>query len=508
LAASTIESWHDGCSATNAFANFLFALLACREMLMRIHTSFTVAAVVIALSVPAFAQQSSQQQTQQAQTPLPIQSAAPGPIPLGVNGDLTPWLQVRGEYRTRIEGFSGGGYTSGNDDAYWLGRLRLNATVRPMKTLTFFVQAQDARAFDKTTGGLLTPLRDTLDLRQAYGEFVAVPKASTIATLRVGRQEINLGEQRLVGSANWLNNARTFDAARVILKHGTVQADAFAASVVTITPDAVARTNGISTSGYGNALYGVYGTITTVPKQSIEPYFFWRESPRVAAELGGIADLHQGTTGARVAGRLPASVDYSTEIAVQAGSVGPDSISAWAGHALVGKTYNAHAFKPRVFAEFNHASGDSNAKDGSRGTFDQLYPTGHDKLGLADQVGWRNINDARAGLDIKPMAKLLITGSYHSFWLASATDALYNAAGAVVARSVTGVAGRDVGQEADVQTTYNYSAQLQIAAGFAHLFPGTFLKTTTPGHGYSYPYVMVTYVFLGEKPAIGGKNSR
>ena len=31
------------------------------------------------------------------------------------------------------------------------------------------------------------------------------------------------------------------------------------------------------------------------------------------------------------------------------------------------------------------------------------------------------------------------------------------------------------------------------------MFPGAFLKEATPGADYSYPYVMVTYVFLAER---------
>src|SRR5207244_12228772 len=42
-----------------------------------------------------------------AQTP----PTTPQPVPLGVNGQLASWLQVRGELRTRIEGFTGGGFT-------------------------------------------------------------------------------------------------------------------------------------------------------------------------------------------------------------------------------------------------------------------------------------------------------------------------------------------------------------------------------------------------------------
>ena len=71
-----------------------------------------------------------------AQGPTP---ATPQPVPLGINGQLASWLQVRGEFRTRIEGFTGGGFTE-SEDAYWMDRFRLNATVRPSKSLVFVVQ--------------------------------------------------------------------------------------------------------------------------------------------------------------------------------------------------------------------------------------------------------------------------------------------------------------------------------------------------------------------------------
>jgi hypothetical protein len=178
-------------------------------------------------------------------------------------------------------------------------------------------------------------------------------------------------------------------------------------------------------------------------------------------------------------------------------------VSAWAGHIAVGKTFKAAP--TRIFAEYNTASGDTSSTDGRRGTFDQLHPTGHDKLGLSDQVGWRNIRNARAGVEVRPTSKWLVAGSYHSWWLASVTDALYSASGAVVARSPSGAAGRFVGQEIDGQFTYVYSPQLQIAGGYADLMPGEFLESATPGRSYRAPYVMVTYAFLGEKPVIGGR---
>ena len=417
----------------------------------------------------------------------------PPPVPLGLNGQLKPWLHVRGEFRSRIEGFTGGGFAD-TEDAYWMDRFRLNATVRPAKSLAFVVQAQDARAFSKTSGSRAAPFRGTLDLRIAYGEI------GSTHTVRIGRQELAFGEQRLLGHLAWANTARSFDGARATIKGKLGQIDGFAASVVTIDP------KGFDKSGNGNLIAGTYVSLTTaVPRQTLEPYFFWRRSRNVAAELGGAAPLHQATSGVRMAGRVPWALDYSGELAVQTGSVGPDEVLAWAGHGVVGKTLNGAPGSPRLFGEYNYASGDADATDGTRGTFDQLYPTGHDKLGLSDQVGWKNIHNARAGIEIRPTPKWLMAGSYHSWWLAGPTDALYSASGALVARSTAGTAGRHVGQEIDAQVSFAYSPQLQIGGGYAHLVPGEFLKNTTPGRSYKAPYVMVTYVFLGEQPAFGGR---
>jgi hypothetical protein len=78
-------------------------------------------------------------------------------------------------------------------------------------------------------------------------------------------------------------------------------------------------------------------------------------------------------------------------------------------------------------------------------------------------------------------------------------DALYSASGAVIARIPDGAQSTHVGQELDVQASRPLTPYLQLAAGYAHILPGGFLKEATPGASYSFPYVMVTYVFLADK---------
>ncbi len=405
-----------------------------------------------------------------------------------LNNTLPKWLRFSGEYRARVEGFINGGFKPDNEDAYLLSRLRINMFIQPESWLKFGFQAQDARVFWKNQNPAAPPYQDTMDLRLGYIEIGDVEK-KTIG-FRAGRQELAFGDERLVGNVNWVNTARSFDALRGSYRRDGYRLDLFAASVVN------AKDGEFDESANGNYFYGIYAGMTKlVPRATIEPYFFWRRSSGLITEGGAPGIQNFGTFGVRMVGTIPSNWDYGLEMDRQAGSLGTDSIGAWAGHWVVGHTFATAHLHPRVAIEYNYASGDDNPNDGRRGTFDQLYPTGHDKYGMADQVGWKNIRDARASLESKPTKKWSVIGRYDAWWLADPHDALYNAGSAVVVRVASGTAGRFVGQELDGAVVYNLSRQFQFGGGYGHIFPGTFLNHATPGRSYSYPYASTTFIF-------------
>jgi hypothetical protein len=429
-----------------------------------------------------------------AQGPVASQSEpTPTPKPPVVNRAkeaLPGWLRVRGEFRERMEGFDGLGFNETREDLYWLSRFRFNAIVTPSRFLSFQAQVQDARVAKKTVGPTGTPFKAPFDLRTGFAE---IGSSTGPVTVRVGRQELVYGEQRLVGHVSWLNAARTFDAAKVTVRTKAVQIDTFAASVVRIMDGAFDR------SGAGNRFAGAYLTTgKLIPQGTVEPYVFVRRDVNLRTELGAVDDLMSTTTGIRLAGKLPARLDYGVEMALQRGSLGGDDVRAWAGHWQLRESLPGWG-AAKMTGEYNFASGDEDPADGIRGTFDQLYPTPHDKYGLADQIGWKNIHHARAGFEITPLKGLPVTTNYHSWWLAETRDGIYNAGSASLARIPAGAADRHVGQEIDVQVTRALTPQLLVGAGYAHIFPGPFLKQATPGASYSHPYVMATYVFLAER---------
>jgi len=406
------------------------------------------------------------------------------------NKELPKWIQFTGDYRARVEGFSGGGFADNKDDIYWLNRFRLNLAIKPTDWLTFFAQGQDSRVWGKNQNPPVPPFQDTLDVRQAYLEIGGTEKKTF--GLRAGRQEFVFGDQRLIGHLNWTNAARSFDGVRMTLRHNGYRLDAFASAVVVATDGQFDR------RAKGNDFHGLYGGIEKlIPNAVIEPYALWRVAPAQALEVSGKASTDFKTYGFRWVGKIPAAgFDYGVEMPFQRGKIGStDTISAWAAHYVAGQTLASLKWKPRVYGEYNFASGDKDPKDRAHGTFDQLYPTGHDKYGIADQVGWRNIHDLRAGVEFKPDAKWMVNGTYNNWWLAEAKDGLYTAAGALLLRNVAGTAGTHVGQELDGQATYSVTRQTQVGFGVGHLFPGQFIKSTTAGKSYTYPYVMLGYTF-------------
>jgi hypothetical protein len=63
-----------------------------------------------------------------------------------LNKSLPHWLHIGGEYRGRLEGPVGIGYT-GTNDFYLLDRLRVNVAIQPKEWLLFYGEVQDARTF-------------------------------------------------------------------------------------------------------------------------------------------------------------------------------------------------------------------------------------------------------------------------------------------------------------------------------------------------------------------------
>lgn len=401
---------------------------------------------------------------------------------------LPRWFQIGGEYRARFEGPTGIGFANTND-FYLLDRLRVRISIHPKDWLEFYGEVQDSRIFFNHHIANANPYEDSWTLWQAYVQVGS--SMSGWVDVLAGRQVLLFGDERVIGPSNWLNVGRTFEVARIDIHHPGYEVSIFGSSVVP------GSNTDLHNAIPGNNFYGIYGSFKNiVPHAAFEPYVLWRLAPPNfgLSETVGRGHLNEVTIGLHVKGTLPAEFDYDTEFDGQKGSLGASSIGAWAGYAGVGKKLPKVATAPRVFIEGNYASGTKTPAGRDWNTFDQLYPSNHDKFGFADQVGRRNLVQFRAGVEENVTKKWILKQAFEGFWLATSHDNFYASSGAISVAAHP-AASRHIGNELDLVAEYQMNKGLNFGFGYARLFAGQFLKTATQGHDYGYPYAYVEYNF-------------
>jgi hypothetical protein len=457
---------------------------------MRTHISLLLALFLGISMLPVRAQAQANPNSSTARNPSANESDDPlWLFPVAKLDEVLPrWLHIGGEYRDRLEGPIGTNFAN-TSDFYVLDRLRVKVAIQPEDWLKFYGEVQDARIFFNHHIPNANPLEDSWTLWQGYAQ-VGNSTSGWVDAL-AGREVLLFGDERVIGPSNWLNVGRTFDVARVNLHHSGYDVSIFGSSVVPGSNTFLHR------AIPGNNFYGIYGSFKNIiARATFEPYVLWRLAPGNFGlpETAGRGHLNEVTIGLHVKGTLPADFDYDTEFDGQTGSLGASSIGAWAGYAGMGKTFPKVAAAPRVFIEGNYASGTKNPKGRDWNTFDQLYPSNHDKFGFTDQVGRRNLVQFRVGVEESVGKKWKFKEAFEGFWLATSNDNFYSSSGAISVPAHPG-ASRHIGNELDLVAEYEWNTGLSFGFGYARLFAGEFLKTTTPGHDYGYPYAYVEYNF-------------
>lgn len=404
-----------------------------------------------------------------------------------LNQQLPEWIGFGLEERFRYEGYHNSGFKLANNDSYLLNRMRLQMTLQFTGWFKVVAQTQDARPFlQKPPYGPPNEVR--WDLKLAYAEF-GDPGKSWIS-VRVGRQLLHYNNT-IIANSEWRNQGRSYDAVAANLHYQRFRLGIFAASAV------VPLISGISHHQEGNDIYGLYGAIDRIlPASTLEPFVLWRVQPSVAIETTAktkTGKQDEKAYGVRFKGVAIGTLDYSYEAVLERGLDGANGIHAWAQTVGAGYRESRIAGHPRAFLQYDKASGDRNPGDGSHGTFDTMYPSAHDRFGIADQFGWQNIVARRAGLTLEPLRRWTVTAQYLDLWLASATDSLYNTSGGSIVRDTTGKSGTHIGEELDTYTWFELNRHLNFGVGVGHVMPGTFLARMTKGSTYNYPYFAINF---------------
>ena len=333
---------------------------------------------------------------------------------------------------------------AGKNRADLYSRLRVGSNFDISKGLTAKLEYQNSHDLFWTPN--LNGSTDNSDLLQGYVQYITGP-----TTLTGGRQKILLGDERLIGSTEWLSLSRSFDAGRV--QSGQWDAWGGRLGVANNKPE-TARIGALTHTDKA------WGTTSLIAKH----------------DLGSVADIDIQTLNHFVTYDL-CRIKLSADGAVQYGSNNGRDQRAWAWHVKASREVFA---KTTLSVQGDAASGGGNA-DTSR-TFDNLYPSNHNLYGLADTTAWKNMNHLGVLLENHITSDWSIRAGFHAFSLRDNSDAWYSATGGANVRSggtfidKTGQSGGDLGQELDFEAVLTSKKTGTLSAGIAFFNPGRFVQ--------------------------------
>lgn len=408
------------------------------------------------------------------ETPQQLRFEAENGVALSVYGQI----RVREELRNHL--FSPGNPNGANSFDFALLRSRLALEVEVDEHLTAIVEIQDARRFGEE--GSTTADTAGVDLKR--GAIVWDDLLDRPLRLEVGRFVMAYGDERLIGALEWANPGRSFDGIRASFRPGDASyVDLFGARI----RDAAGTDD-------DQDLLGVYaGTSRLLPESEVEAYALYLRDGIERPGESGRGDTGFATLGARIAGDR-GGFDYSGEAAVQVGRVDGDDLSAWGAALVAGYTFADLPATPRLGLELDHATGDADPTDGENGQFQTLFPTNHRHYGYADLVGWSNMRDLKAGLSLRPHEQLMLTGDFHHLELADSAGDWITTNGAVVRPGVPG-APTGLLDELDLVLTWQPRQPLTLQFGWAHVWPGDFIRATGEAPDADFAYAQLWLKF-------------
>ncbi|MBI5749181.1 MAG: alginate export family protein [Nitrospinae bacterium] len=333
-------------------------------------------------------------------------------------------VKVGGEIRVRGESVgSDGPGTKG----MVLQRTRINVDAQVNETVKAYIQVQDSRSWgrDGTTNGTGTSGDETTtigatggtvkvdnraDIKQAYFQLDKI--IDQPLSVRVGRQVMAYGEHRLIGGFEWSNNARSFDAVKLMYNAETFGVDLWSARIYET-----------STTSSDSDFNGIYATYKGIPSNTVDLYYLQDTVPKsaVSGSPNDANDANKGrdvsTYGLRLNGKL-ADMDYTGEIALQGGTrtnTGTEVKQEASAYAVKAGYTIPSVMGLRVGAEYDSATGDDSGTADKKEDFQNLYPTNHYLYGFTDDISWSNMKAWAVVASLKPVEGLWLGAEYWNY---------------------------------------------------------------------------------------------
>lgn len=341
-------------------------------------------------------------------------------------------LALSGEVRSRTEWDAPGGAAAA--DLFTMLRSRFGIRVDPTSGVSLVLQVQDSRVLGTEGNSRVSSTVDQFDLHQGYLQLSTPWRASDIS-LRAGRQEIALGNERLVGVVNWSNAGRTFDGARLLAAaRGPGGADRWSATAFA----AIVEENGRRFGGAAptapalpdHFVAGAYASHGAAQRPGLDVTLLYDGGARYRT----FVNADRATLDARVRPPVPLGFRLELEGAAQTGTQSVVSttnvetgqrVRAWLFGARLARTVQRAVLTLGVDA----LSGDDTPADDRYTAFSTMFATNHPFYGLMDVIGDPAATTKERGLrDLFGAAAITVVPAFapraelHRFALGAGSD--------------------------------------------------------------------------------------
>ncbi len=387
-------------------------------------------------------------------------------------------VKFDGQIRVRSEA-DGRDFNSDSDiNTYSLLRTRFGATMRPRKNVNVYFQIQDSRALGREPSTVADI--SNLDVHQAFLQMHYLWQQPI--HLKIGRQEMIYGNERLIGAVGFSNVGRSFDGIKLTFGRNR-NFDLFSMIInERNTPVTGAATPGSTAGGKSTdfKFHGAYFKHGKNRKYRLDAYGFYESNSNET--VPGENDLNRVTIGGYGKRAFSRSLDFETELAWQFGKRRGQVVSAYMFTGSVGYTSQSPQ-NPSVRVGIDYLSG-MDANDDNYKAFDTIFATNHKFYGYMDyfinvpvNTNARGLRDFTIKAKVPYGRKWNFNAHFHNFRTTKGNE-------------------KNLGNELDLILNYKYNSAASFVFGLAFFIPGDSLQQAFANNDvglWSYTTLLVSF---------------
>lgn len=395
---------------------------------------------------------------------------------------IADFLTIDAESRIRYElmdNFDFNKNTNDHNNMVFM-RSRLGFTFDMKKHVSMRLQLQDFRRwgdFNDTTGGNSSNLSDRADLTLREGYIDLLDLWDNQINIRLGRQPIFKGEERVFTDLDWNNIGLTHDAATMSYKPKAKQKY----DLIFIAVEENDNQFNTSTLDDDAYLWSLYSEFDLKPFTKFEPYYIFQDydsatlanhMPQVTSSGAAGDDAQIHTLGLLATGNLGSRFNWGFEGNYQFGKFGTyDLTGAYLLHGKLGYKTGWNLLD-RFDINYDVYSGDRNSSDREINTYQPIFPYFYKHMGLIRWFAMKNMNVIKLSTGGNLGKKWQWDLDWYRFQRERREDDIFDAVTKSRTGWLVGVPSDDIGQTVDLFLTYPWKDNVTFTNTYSYIFAG------------------------------------